>query len=133
MTAPRMPSGLRKEERAAWRHLLADIGADRLEPSDRPIVLSAALLSARLEDIRAELQHKAESGNDDDGRGYLWASTARGGWTSNPLISQERETVKEIRLLHERLEKVLAARGSAGKKPSSLAEMRRDLKVVGKR
>ena len=129
MTAPRMPSSLRKEEQAAWRRIVEDVGPESLERADRALLWTMAMLEARLEDIRHELQARAASESDEDGRGYLWAKTARGGWTSNPLISQERETVKELRLLWERLAKVLAARRGAAK-PVTLTDMRKRLRVA---
>jgi phage terminase small subunit len=120
MTAPRIPSTLRKEEKAAWRRIVADVGGrDVLDPSDEPILRSLAVLVARGENLRRALE-------DAD----LLIETQRGAWTGNPLLGHERETIKEIRLLHERLMKAIAGRGGQ-KKPASLASMRRDLRVVG--
>lgn len=120
MAAPRTPTGLRKAERAAWRRLIVELGgADLLDPSDEPLLRALAVLIARGEDIRAAL----------DGAPLL-TTTARGGDTGNPLLGHERETIKEIRMLHERLTKLVAERGGAKKKPQSLSEMRRGLHVV---
>ena len=129
MSQLRMPSGLRKEEQAAWRELVDEFGGrDVLQASDRTLLRSMALLLARLEDIRAYLAKGASRKRDP--LGYLTALTARG-FTSNPLISQERETIKELRLLHERMERLLAGRGSSrNEKPKSLSDMRRSLQSV---
>lgn len=120
MTAPRMPKGLRVAEQTAWRQVLAEFGgADAFEPSDGPLLRSLAVLTARLEDIRTILA----------GAGVkLIVPTARG-VTGHPMLGHERETIKEIRLLHERLAKAMAARGTA-QKPKTLAEMKRDLRVA---
>jgi phage terminase small subunit len=127
MTA-RMPAGLRKEEQRAWREIVEEFGGnDVLQPSDRTLLRSMALLTARLEDIRSYL---ALGAGKKDPLGYLVAITARG-FTSNPLISQERETIKELRLLHERMAKIHAGRGSArNDRPKNLSEMRKSLTAV---
>ena len=127
----RVPSAFRAKEKAAWRELVEQMGADAVRPSDVPLLRSLAILIARLGDLRLLLEAEeaaALSGHRD--LPYLMQRTERG-YTANPLLGQERETIKEIRLLHERLERILAARGGASDgRPKSLRELRTSLQAV---
>lgn len=147
MSAPPMPANLRKAEKEAWKVIVAEFGgADALRLSDGPLVRSMAILTARLEDIRAALALAAISPppaarrysrrpSDDESKavndplGYLLTATVRG-VTGNPLLGHERETIKELRLLHERLERLVAARSADPGRPKSLREMRDSLTAV---
>lgn len=128
--ALRAPQGLRPAESKLWKRVVAEFGADHLEASDAPLVLGLALLYGRLDDLRSLLfsQQTASASKGDDRRElpYLLEKTSRG-TTTNPLISHERETIREIRLLHERLSKVIGERGAGVGGPASLAQMRRRL------
>lgn len=142
MTAPRMPASLRDAEKAAWRAIVDEFGGtDALRPSDATLLRSLAILSARLEDIRAALAAAASapppeprpwsrhSGAADAPTGYLVTATVRG-VTGNPLLGHERETIKELRLLHERLDRLVAGRMADPARPQSLREMRAALTSV---
>ena len=109
MTAPRVPATLRDSEKAAWRSLVTEFGSDVLEASDTPLLRSLAILTARLEDLR---EYLARQSGPKHSLEYLMTETVRG-VTGNPLLGHERETIKEIRLLHERLQRIVADRGSA--------------------
>lgn len=126
MTAPRMPSHLRDAEKRAWRALVDEFGADVLEVSDAALLRSMAILSARLEDLR---EYLARLSGPKGSLEYLMTETVRG-VTGNPLLGHERETIKEIRLLHGELAKRVAERGSRTDRPKSLKEMREALKPV---
>ena len=127
MTAPRVPSTLRNSEKAAWRALVAEIGTEVLEPSDTPLLRSLAILTARLDDLR---EYLARQSGPKGSLEYLMTETVRG-VTGNPLLGHERETIKEIRLLHERLQRVASERG-AGRNdgPKTLSQMRANLHAV---
>lgn len=145
MSAPRMPANLRAGEKTAWKSLVDELGgSDALEPIDGPLLRSLATLTARLEDLRAALARAAASPPPEprwrrpdaarhapvDPLAYLLSATARG-VTGNPLLGHERETMKEIRLQHERLVKAIAERnGGRAEKPKSLREMRDSLTAV---
>lgn len=121
MTAPRMPAGLRKEERAAWRQLVTELGGRSvLSAADAPLLRSLAVLMARGENLRFALQEAD-----------LLVPTVRG-MTGNPLLGHERETIKEIRLLHKALADAIAERGGArsAATPKSLHEVRDQLRAV---
>ena len=128
--AIRAPQGLRESESKLWRRVVDEFGRENLEPSDTSLVLGLALLYGRLDDIRTLLytQQQAESAEGDAKREmpYLLERTVRG-MTTNPLIAHERETIKEIRLLHERLSKIIDGRTGSRDGPASLSAMRRRL------
>lgn len=148
MTTPAMPKTLRTAEKAAWKALVDEFGGpDAFRPSDGSLLRSLAILTARLEDIRAALAEASTSpapsgrrwsrlpgdapAGDPDPLGYLVTATVRG-VTGNPLLGHERETIKELRLLHERLERLVAARSADPSRPKSLREMRASLTAVPK-
>lgn len=145
MTAPRMPSNLRPAEKSAWKAIVDDFGGpDALRLSDSALLRSMAILTARLEDIRSALAAASvapppaprrwsrmpdgTAGEAEPG-GYLLTSTVRG-VTGNPLLGHERETIKELRLLHERLDRLVGARMADPARPKSLREMRESLTTV---
>ena len=135
MTAPKMPTGLRPAEQKAWKRVVDEFGADSLEPSDTSLLLGMAILYARFDDLRA-LLYRQEGDTKRRGKArrqlpYLLEGTARG-VTTNPLVGHERETIKEIRLLHERIDKLISERrGSrAPERPKSLREVRESLHAV---
>lgn len=123
-----MPSGLSPEIQKAWRLLVSRLGS--IDPADAELVEAAATMLARAREARAELSRQASAHR----RGarelpHLMSETVRG-QTANVLLTVERESIKEYRLLSELLARRIAARG-ASKRPKSLAEMRRSLKVAG--
>lgn len=137
-----MPASLRDAEKSAWRAIVEEFGGtDALRPADATLLRSLAILSARLEDIRAALAAAASApppdprpwsrhhGTNDSPTGYLVTATVRG-VTGNPLLGHERETIKELRLLHERLERLVAGRMADPARPKSLREMRASLTSV---
>lgn len=128
MSAPRMPSSLRPSEQRAWKQIVDEVGGSSLlAASDGSLLRSMAILTARLEDIRAYLAKNAER---EEGLDYLMTQTARG-FTGNPLLGHERETIKELRLLQERMAKVLQARSMGHEeRPQSLRAMRDRLRVA---
>lgn len=128
MSAPRMPSSLRPPEQRAWKQIVEELGGSAaLATSDGTLLRAMAILTARLEDIRAFLAKSAER---EEGLDYLMTETARG-FTGNPLLGHERETIKELRLLQERMAKVLQARALGHEeRPQSLRAMRDHLRVA---
>ena len=78
----------------AWHQVTTDLIAGELfDQADRYVVEAFAQLMGRLREIREALNALP------DGTERLLAETVRGTWTSNPLLTQERETARELRLL----------------------------------
>lgn len=132
-TSLRMPAGLSSEMQKAWRIIVGDLQRlGTLDPSDAQLIEMAAMMLGRAREARAELAGQAtdhRKGKRD--LSHLMSETVRG-TTSNVLLTVERESVKEFRLLVDLLERRAQARGTgAGKRPKSLSEMRRGLKVAG--
>lgn len=118
------PASLAHRERVTFRRIVAQFGADNLEPSDTMLVRDLAVLDCRLDDIRAEIERQRS--DKDRELPYLLAQNSRSGTSANPLIGHERELVVELRRLHERLSKVIADRTGIGG-PASLDRMRQQL------
>jgi hypothetical protein len=129
-TTIKPPETLAHREKVTFRRIVAQFGADNLEPSDTMLVRDLAVMDCRLEDIRELIEQQRTSGRKG-GEGerdlpYLLERNSRQGISANPLIGHERETVVEVRRLHERLTKVIADRQGLGG-PQSLAQMQQRL------
>lgn len=124
------PDTMAHREKVTFRRIVAQFGAENLEPSDTMLVRDLAVLDCRLEDIRALIEQQRTSarkgGEGERDLPYLLERNSRQGISANPLIGHERETVVEVRRLHERLTKVIADRTGANG-PRSLAKMRETL------
>ena len=103
----------------AWEEVTADlIHADLFDKADRYVVEAFAGQMGRLRELREFLNALPA------GEGRLLAETVRGTWTSNPLLTQERECAKEVRMLAGELGLTAIARTRLGvrdKKRTGLA------------
>lgn len=87
----------------AWNIIIEDLTAsDHYERTDRVLIESAAVMWGRARDVRGLIN----SG------GYLTPSVR--GTTSNPLLSVERESFKELRLICDLLPLTRSARQRLG-------------------
>lgn len=92
--APPVPANYTPYQAQAWREVVADLIAGGVyDQADRYVVEAFTELLGRLREIREVLNRLPA------GEGRLLAETVRGTWTANPLLSQERETAKELRML----------------------------------
>lgn len=92
--APPVPEHFTPYQADAWRQVTRDLIAGGVfDQADRYVVEAFAELLGRLREIRETLNDLPQ------GQGRLLAETVRGTWTANPLLSQERETAKELRML----------------------------------
>jgi hypothetical protein len=130
MTALKQPAGLSQEMQRAWRIIVADLGrVGTLDPGDAQLIEMAAMMLGRAREARAEIAKQAlEHRQKKRALSHLMSETVRG-TTSNYLLTVERESIKEFRLLSDLLEQRARQRAgtAGGKKPGTLAEARTDI------
>jgi P27 family predicted phage terminase small subunit len=104
----RPPTSLDRWGKAAWREVVTQLVESKLiDRVDRQALEAYALHMGRARALREEIEweHDETTGRRTKHRsleGMFRATTARG-FTSNPLLSQEREALREARMMGELL------------------------------
>ena len=107
-SAPDAPHGFTEFQREAWHEVVADLRAGELfDSADRYAVETFCVLLGRFRELRSLI-------NDREGLDRYLAETTRGTWTANTLVTQERETARELRLMAGELGLTAIARTKLG-------------------